>query len=138
MDSRLSRFPRTADRTVRLATALAAAVLALGACAPDTMSNRGATGLNAYMSSLKSCKPLEIGSTDLSVLIDYDSGMMNENYQNFADQTSKLYYNRIGFDEYRQTLTGFLGDGWQNKASFDCIFSKLPADRPSAPPPMRY
>ncbi len=112
--------------------AVAAALLA-SACAPDSVNNREATGFNAYLSSLKTCKPLEIGSTDLSVLIDYNMSMMNPNYQYFVDQTSFLYYNRIGRDEYRNNLTANLGAGWQNEASFNCIFDKLPAKRPNAP-----
>jgi hypothetical protein len=128
-----SATPTRIGRTLSLAVAVVGAVTFVAGCAPDSVNSRGATGFNAYLSSLKTCKPLEIGSTDLSVLIDYNNSMMNQNYQYFVDQTSMLYYNRLRPDQYRQALTAFLGAGWQNDASFNCIFSKLPADRPDAP-----
>jgi hypothetical protein len=129
----ISATPARIGRTRSFAIAAVGAVMFVAGCAPDSVNSRGATGFNAYLSSLKTCKPLEIGSTDLSVLIDYNNSMMNQNYQFFVDQTSMLYYNRLSPDQYRQTLTAFLGAGWQNEASFNCIFSKLPADRPNAP-----
>jgi hypothetical protein len=125
--------PTRSGRTRSFAIAAVGAVILVAGCAPDSVNSRGATGFDAYLTSLESCKPLEIGSTDLSVLIGYDNSMMNQNYQYFVDQTSMLYYNSIGPDQYRQTLTAFLGAGWQNEATFNCIFSKLPADRPNAP-----
>jgi hypothetical protein len=119
-------------RLLRTAIAVCALAGLATACAPDTINNRAATGFDAYLNKLKSCKPFTIGSVDLSVLVGYDA-MGDQNYQYFVDQTSKLYYNRIGFDSYRQSLTGFFGDGSKNGPTFDCIFANLPADRPMAP-----
>ena len=128
-----SAIPTRTGRTLSFAVAAFGAVMFAAGCAPDSVNSRGATGFNAYLSSLKTCRPLEIGSTDLSVLIGYNDSMLNQNYQYFVDQTSMLYYNRLSPDQYRQALTAFLGSGWQNDASFNCIIGKLPADRPNAP-----
>jgi hypothetical protein len=59
--------------------------------------------------------------------------MSVNNYNYFVDVTSKLYYNRLTQDGYRQAVVGFLGPGSSNERSFECIFRNLPADRPSAP-----
>jgi hypothetical protein len=115
-----------------VSTIVAASALLLGACAPDTINNKGATGFDAYLSSLRGCHPLEIGSADLSVYLA-NEGMGNQNYQYFIDQTSMLYYNRISSAQYRESLTAFFGDSSSNAASFDCVFAKLPSDRPRAP-----
>ena len=128
-----SATPTRFGRTFSFAIAAVGAVMLAAGCAPDSLNSRGATGFNAYLNSLKTCRPLEIGSTDLSNLIGYNNSMMDQNYQYFVDQTSMLYYNRLSPDQYRQALTAFLGSGWQNDASFNCIFSNLPADRPNAP-----
>ncbi len=120
-------------RNCRMLVAALAGLALLVGCAPDSINNRAATGFDAYINTLKTCKPFVLGSVDLAVLIDYNA-MGDDNYQNFMDQTSKLYYHRISFDLYRQSLKGFFGDGPQNQATFDCIQSHLPADRPMGPP----
>ncbi|MBS0320950.1 MAG: hypothetical protein JSR18_10455 [Proteobacteria bacterium] len=117
----------------RLAALALASALTLAACAPDTVSNKRATGFDAYLNTLRACHPLQIGSMDLSVYLDYDS-MGDTQYLYFMDQTSKLYYNRVSYAQYRESMTAFFGAGTSNQASFDCIFNKLPPDRPLAPP----
>ena len=133
MNRVIKRFFGGGIRQLRVLFATLAGVAVLWACAPDSINNRAATGFDAYINKLKTCKPFVIGSIDLAVLIDYNA-MGDDNYQNFIDQTSKLYYHRIGFDLYRQSLVGFFGDGPKNQATFDCIQSNLPADRPMGPP----
>ncbi len=85
-------------KRARFALVAGVCLLALGACAPDTVSNKQATGFNAYLDSLRTCRPLQVGSVDLSVYVDYDA-MGNDQYLYFIDQTSKLYYNRISYSE---------------------------------------
>jgi hypothetical protein len=115
--------------------ALAAALVGwlLAACAPDSIRSVEATGFNAYMQKLgQVCQPMLIGDADVGEWIRRNE-MGNDNYTYFFDLTSKLYYNRLTPDGYRQAVVGFFGPGSSNDRSFDCIFRNLPADRPSAP-----
>jgi hypothetical protein len=105
----------------------------LAGCAPDAVRSVEATGFNAYMKKLgQVCQPLLIGSADVGEWIRMNDMSVN-NYNYFVDVTSKLYYNRLTQDGYRQAVVGFLGPGSSNERSFECIFRNLPADRPSAP-----
>jgi hypothetical protein len=111
---------------------LASAILAVG-CAPDSVRSVQATGFNAYMKQLPTaCRPLIIGSQDIGNQIMMND-MGDNDYNYFVDVTSRLYYNRISPDSYRQALVGFFGAGTPNDRSFDCIFRTLPPDRPNAP-----
>jgi hypothetical protein len=116
----------------RATVLLACATFAAG-CAPDSVRSVQATGFNAYVKQLPtSCKRLQIGSQDLTEQITMND-MGNNDYNYFLDATSKLYYNRMSQDSYRQALVGFFGAGTYNDASFDCIFRTLPPNRPNAP-----
>ena len=116
----------------RAAMLLASATFAVG-CAPDSIRSAQATGFNAYIKQLPtSCRPLQIGSQDLTEQIMMND-MGNNDYNYFLDVTSKLYYNRMSQASYRQALVGFFGAGTSNDKSFECIFRTLPPDRPSAP-----
>ena len=116
----------------RVIVVLACAAVAVG-CAPDSVRSVQATGFNAYVKQLPtSCKRLQIGSQDLTEQISMND-MGNNDYNYFLDATSKLYYNRMSQDSYRQALVGFFGAGTYNDASFDCIFRTLPPNRPNAP-----
>lgn len=132
MNDAIRGFSMGRGRLLRVAIAVVTFAGVMTACAPDSMNNRAAGGFDGYLNKLKSCKPFTIGTVDLSVLVGYNA-MGDQNYQYFVDQTSKLYYNRIGFNSYRESLTGFFGDGAKNGPTFDCIFANLPADRPMAP-----
>lgn len=126
------RFPYPRHVLRRSAMLLAVAGFAAG-CAPDAVRNTQATGFNAYLNTLATvCKPLIIGSAGLAEMIQYNS-VMNQDYTYFVDNTSRLYYNAISPDSYRQALTAFLGPGSYNDASFSCIFANLPAQRPNRP-----
>ena len=134
MDRRHSRSHRhqATSPLTQVALAVLGAMLATG-CAPDSVRSVQATGFNAYIKQLPtSCKPLQIGSQDLSDQIAMND-MGSNDYNYFLDVTSKLYYNRMSQESYRQALVGFFGAGSYDNASFNCIFRTLPPDRPSAP-----
>ena len=78
------------------------------------------------------CRPLQVGGSDIGEWIRMDA-MGNDNYAYFVDITSKLYYNRLSPEGYRQAVVGFFGSGTSNDRAFDCIFRNLPPDRPTAP-----
>src|SRR5258708_31404518 len=89
----------------RAAMLLASATFAVG-CAPDSIRSAQATGFNAYIKQLPtSCRPLQIGSQDLTEQI-----MMNDmgknDYNYFLDVNTKLYYNRKSNASTRQSLDG--------------------------------
>ena len=126
---RTTRQPMSA---LGAAIVLAGAIVAVG-CAPDSVRSVQATGFNAYLKQLPiACRPLIIGSQDIGNQITMDA-TGNNDYDYFLDVTSKLYYNRMSPDSYRQALVGFFGAGTPNERSFECIFRTLPPDRPNAP-----
>jgi hypothetical protein len=130
-----NRALRSKRLALRLAGITAAATLAvaIAGCAPDTVRSAEATGFNAYMKKLgQVCQPLLIGGADVGEWIRMNDMSVN-NYNYFVDVTSKLYYNRLTQESYRQAVVGFLGPGSSNDRSFDCIFRNLPPDRPNAP-----
>jgi len=115
---------------IALAAMLAAAV---AGCAPDSVRSVDATGFNAYLAKLgQVCQPLLIGSADVGEWIRMNT-VGNDNYDYFVDATSKLYYNRLTPESYRQAVVGFLGSGKVDDRAFDCIFRNLPPNRPNAP-----
>jgi len=123
---------RRAPWPARIAVAATLAVAVAG-CAPDAVRSVDATGFNGYMKKLgQVCQPLLIGSADVGEWIRMNDMSVN-NYNYFVDVTSKLYYNRLTQEGYRQAVVGFLGPGSSNDRSFDCIFRNLPPDRPNAP-----
>src|SRR5215468_785217 len=85
----------------RAALAVASALVALAACAPDTVSNRYATGFNAYVNQIATaCKPLMIGSYDMTTRLQ-NKGVYGDDFDYFFDVTSKLYYQRMTPADYR-------------------------------------
>ncbi|MCC6194661.1 MAG: hypothetical protein IT518_09365 [Burkholderiales bacterium] len=97
--------------------------LALAACAPDAVNNRAATGFDGFVNRLqRACAPLQLGEYQLA---DPLMGRVGGNsYDYWLDQTSRLYYRRIGPGTYRESLTAFFGAG--NDGTIDCILSNLP------------
>ena len=131
-ENRVSSHDFRAPWPARLAVAATLAMVAAG-CAPDAVRSAQATGFNAYMKKIgQVCQPLQIGSADVGEWIRMNDMSVN-NYNYFVDVTSKLYYNRLTQEGYRQAVVGFLGPGSSNDRSFDCIFRNLPPDRPNAP-----
>jgi hypothetical protein len=105
------------------------ALAAAGAwgCAPDSMTNRQATGFNAFLNKIEvECNPLQIGNYQMSEMIKYNR--MDENYIYFMDQTSRVYYGTISQAAYAQSINAFFLGGSTNIA-IDCILSKLPQNQ---------
>jgi hypothetical protein len=110
----------------RKAVVLAFALLLLGlwGCAPDSMSNRQATGYNAFLNKIaQECAPLQIGNYQMTQMIQRNA--IDDNYIYFLDQTSRLYYGTLTQAAYRSSIDGFFLGGSTNIA-IDCILSKLP------------
>jgi len=125
---------RHASQRRRAALAVATAVVALAACAPDSVTNRYASGFNAYLSQIATaCKPLMIGTYDMSYQIQRQ-GIYDDNYNYFLDATSQLYYQRSTPADYRSAINGFFGA--TTDRGIECIIANLPPDRPKAPPPL--
>jgi hypothetical protein len=120
-------------RYARVALCVSAAVLAAAACAPDSVRSVQATGFNGYMQKIAQvCQPMQIGRANVGEWMRMNA-MGNDDYTYFVDVTSKLYYNRLTQDGYRQAVVGFFGPGSTNDRAFDCMFRNLPPDRPNAP-----
>jgi hypothetical protein len=120
----------------RLAICGLAIVAVLAGCAPDTVSNRYATGFNAYVNQIAvACKPLMVGQYDMTYQLQH-KGVYGDNYDYFFDATSQLYYQRKTPADYRSAINGFFGGGATTDRSIDCIIANLPADRPAAGPPL--
>jgi len=119
--------------------ALASAAGVLSACAPDAWNNVQATGYDAFLNKIaNSCKPLLIGSRDMSYKILHNDSSDDSNYNYFLDLTSQLYYGRTSAEAYRSGISGFLGGGADTNRSLDCIMATLGTQRASgggAPPP---
>lgn len=99
------------------------ATLALCACAPDSLNNRAATGFDGFINQIsKACAPLQYGRYQFA---DPLMGAVGGNsYTYWLDQTSKLYYRRIGSDTYAESLNAFFGAG--NQDSISCTLRYLP------------
>jgi hypothetical protein len=117
------------------AAALAAATLT--ACAPDAWQSVKATGFNDYLDVVQSeCQPLWIGNNQLQKFEASYFGGQSGNFDMLLDATSRLYYNRIGAADFRnsvQALALTSTDARTNR-SIDCMIAKLPPDRPRSPP----
>ena len=102
---------------------LIAAVAASTGCAPDAMNNRAATGLDGFINTIsRACAPIQLGRYQLADPLMGGAG--NNSYSYWLDQTSRLYYRRIGPGDYRESLTAFFGAG--NDATIDCILRNVP------------
>jgi len=120
----------------RLAIGGLAIVAVLTGCAPDTVSNRYATGFNAYLNQIAvTCKPLMVGQYDMTYRLQ-NKGIYGDDFNYFFDATSQLYYQRKPPADYRSAINGFFGGGATTDRSIDCIIANLPADRPAAGPPL--
>ncbi|MEO8345092.1 MAG: hypothetical protein ABI607_05295 [Betaproteobacteria bacterium] len=95
----------------------------LSGCAPDALNNRQATGFDGFLSKIQvECAPLLLGGQQMSSALQTGAGDNNYNY--FLDQTSRLYYQKIGVGGYRESLTAFFGPGYER--AINCIITKLP------------
>ena len=126
------------ERFWRAQTAMMAFVVAaaLAACAPDAVTNKDATGFNAYINQIAAaCKPLMVGSYDMTYQLQ-NKGLGDNQVNYFFDVTSQLYYQRSTPADYRSAVNGFFGGGSTTDRSIDCIIANLPANRPQAGPPI--
>ncbi len=124
------------ETSLRRHAALAVAVCGLVGCAPDAVTNRQATGFNAFLDTIAvQCKPLMIGSYDMTERLQR-KGIYGDDYNYFFDATSQLYYQRSTPADYRSAINGFFGAGATTNRGIDCIIANLPADRPQAGPPV--
>ena len=100
-----------------------AACVALAGCAPDSVNNRAATGLNGFVNVVSSaCAPLQFGRYRLADPLMGGAG--GNSYDYWLDQTSRLYYRSIDAAAYRQSLNAFFGAG--NDDTIGCILANLP------------
>ncbi len=120
----------------RRAAWMIGALAALAGCAPDAVTNKYATGFNAYLDQIAvACRPLVIGSYDMTYRLQ-QKGVYGDDFNYFFDATSRLYYQRSTPADYRSAINGFFGGGAATNRSIDCIIANLPADRPKAGPPV--
>jgi hypothetical protein len=123
-------------RSSKSATMMLAAIAALGGCAPDSVTNKSAIGFNAYLDLIAAaCKPLMIGEYDMTYRLQ-QKGIYGDDFNYFFDATSRLYYQRITPADYRSAINGFFGAGATTNGGIDCIIDNLPANRPTAAPPL--
>ena len=123
-------------RTSKQASMVFAVIVVLGGCAPDAVTNRYATGFNAYLDTIAAaCKPLMVGQYDMTYRLQ-QKGIYGDDFNYFFDATSQLYYQRKTPADYRSSINGFFGGGTTTDSSIDCIIANLPAERPTAGPPL--
>ncbi|WP_439687913.1 Lipoprotein [Cupriavidus oxalaticus] len=124
----------TAFQPLRAAVAAAASVVLLAACAPDAVRSRQATDFNAYLDSLKTaCPNMVVGTNNISEWLRTSGSRSDDDYVYWLDQTSRLYYQRISAQQYRDSVSAALG-GRSDSPALDCIVRHLPAKRPTGLP----
>ena len=114
--------------------ALAACLLA--GCAPDALHNVKATGFNAYLNQIAAqCAPLYAGSQVITV--NYDPPNYGaDDYVQWLDQTSRLYYKKISPQQYLTNIGNFFDP--RSLGSARCAVDKLPAVTDPPPPPRLF
>ncbi|BDB27114.1 hypothetical protein CTP10_R45190 [Cupriavidus sp. P-10] len=123
-----------ASKRLRIIAAAAASVAMLAACAPDAVRNRQATDFNAYLDSLRTaCPNMIVGTNNISEWLRTSGSRSDDDYVYWLDQTSRLYYQRISAQQYRDSISAALG-GRSDAPALDCIVRNLPTDRPTHVP----
>jgi len=111
------------------------AAIATTACAPDSVRNYEAHGLNKYLNTIQQgCADTRLGNRNLGDWLRSGSMDSDSDYVYWLDQTSRLYYSRITVPQYRDAISGAMGGTKPNAEALDCIVRHLPADRPTKPP----
>lgn len=117
-------------RTIRIATPLAAVVLA--ACAPDAW--KPSPGYDAFLNQVqKACYYQRIGLVNVGDMLA-NPGNMQSSY--FIDQTSRLYFGKISRAEWTTGVTAFI-QGRAADPGVQCVLTELDKARAAqvAPPP---
>jgi len=113
----------------------ATAAIAMTACAPDSVRNYEAHGLNKYLDKVQdACGDTRLGNRNLGEWLRSGSGDSDSDYVYWLDQTSRLYYSRVTVPQYRDAIAGAMGGVKPNAEALDCIVRQLPPDRPTKPP----
>ena len=91
------------ERPIAARWAVAAcAVAALAGCAPEAWQNYKATGFNDYLSAVETnCQPLWFGQMYLPKLDASYAGSQQSEFASLLDNASRLYYNRITPEQFR-------------------------------------
>ncbi len=111
------------------------AAIAATACAPDSVRNYEAHGLNKYLDTIQSaCADTRLGNRNLGEWLRSGTTDSDSDYVYWLDQTSRLYYSRITVPQYRDAIAGGMGGAKNNADALDCIVRLLPPDRPTKPP----
>lgn len=107
------------------------AVFGLAACAPDSVRNYEAHGLNKYLDKIQAvCAGTRLGEHELGEWLRSGTNDSDSDYVYWLDQTSRLYYNRISVPQYRDSIAAAFGGNKPNADALDCIVKILPPDRP--------
>lgn len=116
--------------------AVVALVTSIAACAPDAWRNVKATGFNDYLDAVqRQCQPLWFGSMNLPTFDVSSAGPYQSQFSSLLDTASRLYYNRITADDFRNAVQGqSMSSDARTNRSIDCMIAQLPPDRPRSPP----
>ena len=96
------------------ALSVAAAALALAACAPDSF--RHSPTFDAFLRQIsRECHPRTIGNMQVG-------NVATDPF--FLNQTSRLYHKVIGPQDYASSINAFFPGN--NRAAIDCIMERLP------------
>lgn len=111
---------------------VAVAACSLSGCATDAWTNKEATGFNAFLNQIADvCAPLEVGP--MVVTRNYEPpNYAAGQYDNWLDQTSRLYYQRITAEKYVQNISN-LGPFPGTIRAAKCVAAQATAAVP--PPP---
>ena len=123
-----------ASKPLCIIAAAAASVAMLAACAPDAVRSRQATDFNAFLDALPAaCPNMMVGTNNISEWLRTSGSRSDDDYVYWLDQTSRLYYQRISAQQYRDSVSAALG-GRSDSPALDCIVRHLPAKRPTGIP----
>ena len=86
------------------------------------------------LDSLKTaCPNMIVGTNNISEWLRSSGSRSDDDYVYWLDQTSRLYYQRISAQQYRDSVSAALG-GRSDSPALDCIVRHLPANRPTGLP----
>jgi hypothetical protein len=109
-------------------------VLSVSGCAPDAWNNVQATGFNAFLNRIATeCAPLHAGQFVITPNFQdpaWDQST-DDIYDQWLDQTSRLYYGRISAQTYVTNVGNFFGA--RSAQSAQCTITKTPGG--ALPPP---